>query len=67
MDAPKTMDEIFERKRRVRNRFDNLPLTEKMQIALNLYRSLQVVRDARPTAEASLRPPQKIAARLTRN
>ena len=61
MDAPKTMDEIFERKRRSRNRFDNLPLTEKMQIALDLYRSLQVVRNAQPAAEAALRTPQRVA------
>jgi hypothetical protein len=41
VDASETKNQIFERKKRVRSRFESLPLTEKMQIALDLYRSLQ--------------------------
>ncbi len=61
MDAPKTISEIFERKKRARNRFDDLSLLTKMQIAFDLYRSLQTVRNAQCLAETTHSSPKNAA------
>lgn len=58
MDAPSPMAEIFEGKARARRRFDDMPLLEKMQMALDLHRSLRIVRDAAPNESPARLPPE---------
>lgn len=37
-EPPRTLEEMFDRKEQARRRFDDVPLFEKMELAIRMYR-----------------------------